>query len=168
MPTTSFLLRLAKIISVAAIGLMAALIVTGNITDYSTNYFFVEHVMKMDTIFPDSDVHYRGIHSTAIYHAAYAFLILLETVMSFCCLKGSWNMLRNLKKDAVVFHASKNWAVAGIMTGILIWFLGFEVIGGEWFAMWQSQVWNGQQPAFRILASILLVLIFVAQPDAEL
>jgi predicted small integral membrane protein len=34
--------------------------------------------------------------------------------------------------------------------------------------MWQSQVWNGQQPAFRILASILLVLIFVAQPDAEL
>jgi predicted small integral membrane protein len=34
--------------------------------------------------------------------------------------------------------------------------------------MWQSQVWNGQQAAFRILASILLVLIFVAQPDAEL
>src|SRR5882757_1287300 len=99
MPTTSFLLRLAKIISVAAIGLMAALIVTGNITDYSTNYLFVEHVMKMDTIFPESHVHYRGIHSTAIYHAAYVFLILLETVMSFCCLKGSWKMLRNLKKD---------------------------------------------------------------------
>jgi predicted small integral membrane protein len=34
--------------------------------------------------------------------------------------------------------------------------------------MWQSQTWNGQQPAFRIIASILLVLIFVAQPDAEL
>jgi len=167
MPTTSFLLRLAKIISVAAIGLMAALIVTGNITDYSTNYFFVEHVMKMDTIFPDSDVHYRGIHSTAIYHAAYAFLILLETVMCFCCLKGSWNMLRNVKKDAVVFHASKNWAVAGIMTGILIWFLGFEVIGGEWFAMWQSVTWNGLGAAERILTFLCFVLILLHLGEGE-
>jgi predicted small integral membrane protein len=47
-------------------------------------------------------------------------------------------------------------------------FIAFLAVGGEWFAMWQLQVWNGQQPAFRILASILLVLIFVAQPDAEL
>ena len=161
MPTTSFLLRLVKIISVAAIGLMAALIVTGNITDYSTNYFFVEHVMKMDTIFPESHVHYRGIHSAAIYHAAYVFIILLETVMSFCCLKGSWKMFRNLKKDAVVFHASKNWAVAGIITGILVWFLGFEVIGGEWFAMWQSATWNGLGAAERVLAFIAFVLILL-------
>jgi len=34
--------------------------------------------------------------------------------------------------------------------------------------MWQSQVWNGQQAAFRIIASVLLVLIYVAEPDAEL
>ena len=84
MPTTSFLLRLVKIISVAAIGLMAALIVIGNVTDYSTNYLFVEHVLKMDTIFPESHVHYRSIHSAVIYQATYVFLILLEAVMSFC------------------------------------------------------------------------------------
>jgi predicted small integral membrane protein len=50
----------------------------------------------------------------------------------------------------------------------LFGFIGFLAVGGEWFAMWQSQVWNGQQPAFRMFASILFVLIFVAQPDAEL
>jgi predicted small integral membrane protein len=156
-----FLLRLAKIISVAAIGLMAALIVTGNITDYSTNYFFVEHVMKMDTIFPESHVQYRSIHSAAIYHTAYAFLILLEAVMCFCCLKGSWKMFISLKKDTVVFHAAKNWAVAGIITGILIWFLGFEVIGGEWFEMWQSATWNGLGAAERILTFLAFVLILL-------
>ena len=161
MPTTSFLLRLAKIISVAAIGLMAALVVTGNVTDYSTNYLFVEHVLKMDTIFPESHVHWRSIHSAFIYHAAYDFIILLETVMSVCCLKGCWNMLRNLKKDAIVFHASKNWAVAGIITGILIWFLGFEVIGGEWFEMWQSATWNGLGAAERVLAFLCFVLILL-------
>jgi predicted small integral membrane protein len=161
MPTTSFLFRLVKIISVAAIGLMAVLIVIGNITDYYTNYFFVEHVMKMDTIFPESHVRYRSIHGVAIYHVAYAFLILLEAVMGFCSLKGSWNMLRNLKKDAVVFHASKNWAIVGIMTGILIWFIGFEVIGGEWFEMWQSTTWNGLGAAERVLAFLAFALILL-------
>jgi len=165
MPTTSYLLRLVKIISVAAIGLMAALIVTGNITDYYTNYFFVEHVMKMDTIFPESHVQYRGIHNTAIYQVAYVFLILLETVMSFCSLKGSWKMLRNLKNDAVVFHASKNWAIAGITTGIIVWFLGFEVIGGEWFDMWQSATWNGLGAAERVLAFLSFVLIMLHLRD---
>ena len=48
MYTTSFLFRLVKAISVAAIGIMAFLIAFGNITDYHTNYQFVEHVLKMD------------------------------------------------------------------------------------------------------------------------
>lgn len=46
---------------VAAIGIMTALIVIGNTTDYYTNYFFVEHVMKMDSVFPESRIHYRSI-----------------------------------------------------------------------------------------------------------
>ena len=50
---------------------------------------------------------------------------------------------------------------------LLIWFVGFTAIGGEWYAMWQSQVWNGQQAAFRITALILLTVIFVGQQDCE-
>jgi predicted small integral membrane protein len=57
---------------------------------------------------------------------------------------------------------------AGAQSGAVIFWNAAQCAVGEWFAMWQSQVWNGQQPAFRILVSILLVLIFVAQPDAEL
>lgn len=34
--------------------------------------------------------------------------------------------------------------------------------------MWQSRTWNGIQPAFRIYLSILVVLIFVNQPDPDL
>jgi predicted small integral membrane protein len=49
-----------------------------------------------------------------------------------------------------------------------IWFLGFMVIGGEWFAMWQSTTWNGQQSAFRFDATALVVLLFVNQADVEL
>jgi predicted small integral membrane protein len=39
------------------------------------------------------------------------------------------------------------------------------VIAGEYFAMWQSKEWNGQEAAFRITTVILTVLIFVSLPD---
>ena len=75
--------------------------------------------------------------------------------MAFCCIKGSWLLFKNLKSDPEIFHAAKNWSVAGIIIGIIIWFLGFEVIGGEWFAMWQSHIWNGLAAAERILTFLV-------------
>jgi predicted small integral membrane protein len=39
------------------------------------------------------------------------------------------------------------------------------VIGAEWFAMWQSQRWDGRQPAFRILMCIGVIILIVLQQD---
>ncbi|HEY2722569.1 MAG TPA: DUF2165 domain-containing protein [Chitinophagaceae bacterium] len=165
MPSTSFLLRVTKVLLVTIIGLMAVIIAIGNVTDFYTNYYFVEHVMKMDTIFPASHVHYRSIHSHFIYNAGYILIILMEAMMAFLCLKGSWQLFQNVRSDAAVFQASKNWAVAGIVTGILIWFLGFEVIGGEWFSMWQSSTWNGLAAAERVVSFLFFVLILLHLRD---
>jgi predicted small integral membrane protein len=165
MYATSFLFRIAKAILVAAIGIMAALIVIGNTTDYYTNYIFVEHVMKMDSIFPGSHIHYRSINNPIVFHAGYIFIILMELLMAICCLKGSWLLFKNIKSDSTIFHASKNWGVAGILIGIIIWFLGFEVVGGEWFAMWQSPTWNGLASAERIVSFLTLVLILLHLKD---
>lgn len=165
MYSTSFLFRLVKAVSVTAIGIMAVLIVFGNIADYNTNYQFVEHVLKMDTTFNDSDLHYRSINSIFAINAFYIFIIMMEVFMAFCCIKGGWLLLKNLKSDAVTFHASKNWAIAGIIVGVIIWFLGFEVIGGEWFVMWQSAVWNGLAAAERVLSFLLLTLILLHLKD---
>jgi predicted small integral membrane protein len=41
------------------------------------------------------------------------------------------------------------------------------VVGGEYFAMWQSKSWNGQEAAFRFYITLLGVLIFVNQRDSE-
>lgn len=43
----------------------------------------------------------------------------------------------------------------------------FLSVGGEWFLMWQSKAWNGQDAAFRMSASIGIVLLLLAQPDTE-
>ena len=165
MLSTSLLLRIAKAVLVTGIAVMALLIVIGNITDYYTNYFFVEHVMKMDTVFPNSHVHYRNINNPVLFHAGYIAIIILEAVMAFCCTKGSLLLFKNLKKDGAVFHASKNWAVAGIVVGIIIWFIGFEVVGGEWFSMWQSATWNGLAAAERVLGFLMLTLVLLHLKD---
>ena len=65
------------------------------------------------------------------------------------------------------FAAAKLWVALGGFLGFLVWFVGFLVIGGEWFAMWQSPTWNGQEAAFRFVASILLVVLFVMQPEEK-
>jgi predicted small integral membrane protein len=165
MYSTSHLLRIAKTISVGAIGSLSSLIVLGNTTDYYTNYHFVEHVLKMDTTFSSSRIHYRSLDNPINFHVGYVLIILMEILMSVCCLRGGWLLFKHLKSDSITFHASKNWAVLGITLGILIWFFGFEVIGGEWFAMWQSTSWNGLNSAERIVSFLILTLILLQHRD---
>jgi predicted small integral membrane protein len=168
MYTTEYLLRLAKAIAVAAIALLAILVAFGNITDYYSNYPFVAHVLKMDTTFPGNHIRYRSINNIYVFHTLYILIIILESAMAFCCTKGSWLLFKNLKSGAAKFHSSKNWAIAGIIIGIMIWFAGFEVIGGEWFAMWQSAIWNGLIAAERIVGFLVLVLLLLQLKEDEL
>jgi predicted small integral membrane protein len=42
------------------------------------------------------------------------------------------------------------------------------VVAGEYFLMWQSKTWNGQEAAFRIATEMLGGLIFITLPDGEL
>ncbi|MDW3192035.1 MAG: DUF2165 domain-containing protein [Cytophagales bacterium] len=161
MYSTGLLIRLTKVVSVFSLGLMAALVVFGNITDYNTNYQFVKHVFMMDTTFPSANIHYRSICGPLVVNGGYIFIIIMEAIMAFCCLKGSWKLWKHLKSAPEVFHANKNWSIAGLLMGIVIWFLGFQVVGGEWFSMWQSQIWNGLAAADRIVTFITLVLILL-------
>jgi hypothetical protein len=46
------IISLSKTAMVAAIALFASLVAFGNITDYGTNWAFVQHVLSMDTVFP--------------------------------------------------------------------------------------------------------------------
>ena len=46
-----------------------------------------------------------------------------------------------------------------------VWFLGFMVIGCEWFAMWQSARWNGQAAATRFLICIGVTLLLLVHEE---
>ncbi len=76
-------------------------------------------------------------------------------------------LLMRLRATAVAFNRAKVWSVAGLTAGFCLWFFGFQVVAGEYLAMWQSRSWNGQEAAFRFTMVILGVLIFVSLPDGD-
>jgi len=161
-------IRAAKVIAVAAVALFATLVAFGNITDYNTNFAFVQHVLSMDTIFPFSTIKYRAISDPALHRAAYALIIAAELAIAALCWVGAAMLARRIRADAFAFNRAKASAVAGLTLGFLLWQVGFMSIGGEWFGMWQSQQWNGVPSAFRFVMVIVAVLIFLALPDPEL
>ncbi len=54
-----------------------------------------------------------------------------------------------------------------VTKAILQWFAAFLTVGGEWFLMWQSKSWNGQDAAARMFLVLGVVLIFVAMKDED-
>jgi predicted small integral membrane protein len=160
-------IRAAKTAAVAAIALFATLVAFGNVTDYGTNFQFVQHVLSMDSVFPSSAITYRAITSPALHHAAYALIIAAEAATAALCWIGAATLTRHMRGEARAFNGAKTYAVAGLLLGFLLWQVGFMTIGGEWFGMWQSKDWNGVPSAFRFQITILAVLILVAMPDRE-
>jgi len=122
----------------------------------------------MDTVFPGNTLLYRRRTSPALWSAAYALIILGEGMTSLAFGIAAVALLRGLQSGADRFNRSKRFVFIGATLGFLVWFFGFMVVGGEWFQMWQSPTWNGQQAAFRFYLTILAVLIFVSQPDGDL
>lgn len=162
------IVRLAKIAMTAALTAFAFIVTYNNIVDYGTNYQFVKHVFSMDTTFPGNTLTGRAITDPQLWALGYAAIIAAEGVIFILLLLATIAMLLAVRAQAARFERAKVWMVAGATMAFMVWFFGFMVVGGEYFAMWQSKDWNGQQPAFRFYMTMLAVLIFVNQPDREL
>ena len=162
------LIRLSKIVMVAGLAGYALLVAFGNITDYGSNFAFIQHVMSMDTTFPGNALMYRSITSPLLWQIFYALIIAAEGVTGVLFFAGAIRLFQVRNAPAEMFNQAKIYTIAACLLAFLVWFFGFMVVAGEWFAMWQSTTWNGQEAAFRLYVAVLGVLIFVNQPDVEL
>ncbi len=160
--------RLAKIVMCLVLGLFCLVVTFDNITDYTTNYVFVQHVLDMDTTFPGNELMYRSINDPLIWKISYAAIIAAEGMTGHSVPRRRVHMSAGCGRQPSIFNRAKTFAIAGALVAFLVWFFGFMVVAGEWFAMWQSSKWNGQDAAFRFYMAVLGVLIFLNQPDPDL
>jgi len=161
------ILRAAKILLVFSVALYYTFVVLNNVTDYDSNYQFVRHVLMMDSTFPANHGMWRAINSPGIHTAFYVSIIGWELLTMGLAWAGGLRLIRSFSLPAVDFHRSKNIAVLALTAALLMWLLAFLGVGGEWFLMWQSRTWNGQDAAFRMFMVIGIVLVLLALPDSE-
>lgn len=159
--------RLSKALLVAAVALYVTLIVLNNLADYGSNAAFVHHVLWMDSTFPGNHGMGRAIHPLWIHAVVYDGIIAWEAMTALLLWAGALRLSGAMRQPAPVFRKAKGTAIGGLTAGLLLWLVGFLAVGGEWFLMWQSATWNGEEAAFRMFAVTALVLLYLAMPEGE-
>ena len=78
---------------------------------------------------------------------------------------GAVELLRAVGKPGAAFQNAKTLAIGGLTVSLLMWLVAFLSVGGEWFLMWQSHTWNGQEPAFRMFVVIGVIFLLLVMPE---
>ena len=156
--------RLGKTLLTSTLALYFLLVAFNNIIDYDTNFKFVQHVLSKDSIPADAHIQWRAISSPQLQHVAYWTIILWELLTGCMCGLGAKRLFSALRSKQE-FAAAKTLPIVGLWLGLLLWSLGFITIGGEWFLMWESSVWNGEAPALRMFILNAITLLFLYLPD---
>ncbi len=159
--------RCAKLLLLAGIALFYTLVVFNNLTDFGSNYEFIRHVLSMDSTIPGNHGMWRALTSPTVHLVFYWLIIGWEVVTTILALWGLVHLVRTLRMPASDFIAAKRLAVVALTLSLLMWLVAFLDVGGEWFLMWQSHIWNGQAEAFRMFVIVGLVLLLILQPDTD-
>lgn len=151
--------RTVQIAVTGLLGLYWAIVAFTNMLDYGTNYQFVEKVLSMEDTFHTQM--WRSITWAPAAHVCYVAIILWETLCAGICLWGAAQMFKTRQHAGAEYEKAKERGLLGLLLGFVLWTGIFLCGGGEWFLMWQSEKWNGQDVAAKmaiLYATGLLIL----------
>ncbi len=168
--------RIVKIAFLAASAFFLFIVVLNNaVLDYPSNYAFVKHVLSMDSLFSGEAQRWRAIPDPTpedgsfwFHHFFYWTIIAWEAAAGLLCAAGAWRLVKKLRASAAEFNAAKSLGVYGLGLTLLQWFTAFITVGAEWFLMWQSSTWNGQEAAGRMFMCFGIMLIVLLFKDDEI
>ena len=151
-------------------GLFVLLVAFGNITDFGTNQAFVQHVLSMDTTnfggTPgeglDPAVMWHAITEPVLQNIGYVLIIAWEAAAGIVLAVafGYW-----IAERGRGYATARALTTIGLLMIVILFMGGFIDIGGEWFMMWRSTAWNGEDAALRSAILALASLVFVHLPS---
>jgi len=157
--------QLSKAAVAFSVGFFCLLVGYDNIIDFNTNYEFVNAVLSMDQMEPffsgNKVILARAITNPEIHLIAYWLIIIGELTTGAVCMIGALLMFTSINKPR--FVKGQVTYMVGATFAILLWYLGFAVVGGEYFSMWANKM-NGQNKAYTFATFILITAIYVALP----
>ena len=154
-------IRLIQLAILFLFGLYFIFVTFENVVNYDVNFGFVKHVLSMDTTFGVSPWKAIGDEDSGLFHFTYILIITIEIASASMCWLGFTQMIKNFKSN---FNRAKQYGILGIGTGMLLFVL-FLVIGGEWFLMWQSPLWNTEDTAYNMIIVLGVMLLILLKKD---
>ncbi|WP_300375424.1 DUF2165 family protein [Henriciella sp.] len=161
------MIRIAKIILIALIGLQGLFYALNNIANWAAAKGFVAGVLPMPDHQAYPEAFGPAITSPGLQLVALVIIIALELTIPVLAGKGVWDMWGARKQDAQAFQASKAFGLMACAMTLFVWFGLFKVIGEAYFQMWQTTLGGAAaNGAFQYAALGALIAIFVNQTDA--
>jgi predicted small integral membrane protein len=108
---------------------------------------------------------WRAVNSPLVHTVFYIGIIAWESVTMLLCWWAGVRLLKSYRAERAQFAAAQSVAVIALTTSLLMWLVAFLDVGGEWFLMWQSHIWNGQEEAFRMFTIVGVVFLVVVQRE---
>jgi predicted small integral membrane protein len=158
------IMRTGKILLVFGMGVFLALAAFGNIAGPKGGFGAVQAAVGMETTFQVPGSMWRAVTSPVLIWLGLAGIVLGEIAGAVYCLWGAANMW-SARVSSAAFNSAKSKALLGLTITAVLYFVGFHVIAGEWFLMWQSKEVNVLPDAFRNFASAILIMMWVSSPD---
>lgn len=159
--TTAQTIRISKAALMLFVSIFGLMVMYSNFTDYPSNYQYLSHVLSMDTV-EGANYQYRAITSPMAHHRIYWLIITLEVLSTCFCVAGTYYLYININSSAKKFHEAKRFSMIGLLIAIFIYYVGFQVIGVEWFNMDESDRWNYKNWAQNSVDFMLPLMIFMA------
>uniref|UniRef100_E6QJZ9 Small integral membrane protein n=1 Tax=mine drainage metagenome TaxID=410659 RepID=E6QJZ9_9ZZZZ len=159
--------RLAKILLLGAVAFFYTLVVFNNLTDFDSNYQFVRHVLSMDSTFSGNRGMWRALTAPHWHVMFYASIIAWEMTTMMLCWFGAYRLWSARARSVAEFQQAKRIPLIALTLAMLMWLVAFLSVGAEWFLMWQSHTWNGQEAAFRMFVVVGIIFLSLLIPEAE-
>ena len=156
------MIRITKIAAAVFIGLIGLLVFLGNLVNLESAFGFVSFVIA-----GNEQPYYKiiGPLVTAGWLTWIALFVImaLELAIGVLGLFGAFQMIQKRGGTPDEFNDSKAPAVLAGITGMLLWYGFFIVIGEGYFQMWQTELGLGSVAgAFRYGTVCAILMFFIS------
>lgn len=161
-------IRLTKVVIAlmpAFLGLFALL---NNLSDYKgTLDHVLVPIMCMKDTFGNPAQTWRSLCSVPLMHTVFIAVIMIETIICAVGFWGVYRMASTVRATSAAFRDSCRLTSLACLLGILVWGLGFFVIIGDWFLVWQGDFKPFRTDGLTYSAIMIICLLAINHADKE-
>ncbi|WP_337261384.1 MULTISPECIES: DUF2165 family protein [unclassified Serratia (in: enterobacteria)] len=160
------LIKMALMLCVGFWGLVGGM---SNLLDYSAGWEQVKYVMSMEGALGTPGIEWRSIHSPILATIGFSTIYISKFLTGAICMFSGVKMFQTRNSNPEAFEAAKQWGIFGCGISVIMLFLCFIVITGEFFEYWRVVTLGmiTHHYAFIYIMCLTSFMLFLQNPEAR-